>query len=111
MARATAERRGPAAHWPIGSARCRHARRALLRRREAAYLYRGKMRSPRRDLNELRELFLGQCARRIFQLDSIGDDRVETDNPVRIDRVLGKESVARALRLLDRDAEPVRIYL
>src|SRR5258706_14805249 len=52
---------------------------------------------PRRNLDELRELFLGQRRRRELERDSVLDDDVEPDDLVGIDRSLGKKVVARAL--------------
>src|SRR5262249_31938099 len=52
---------------------------------------------PRRDLNKLRKLLFGQRRRRVFQIDRVADDDVETNDPVRIYRLLREETIAGAL--------------
>src|SRR3982075_3430237 len=66
---------------------------------------------PRRNLNQLRQLFLGQRRRRVLERDRILHDGVETDHLVGIDRRLRKEIVARALGDRDRNADKIGVGL
>src|SRR6266567_3559523 len=74
--------------------RSRETRRALL---------------PRKNLNQIRDLFLGQRRRRELERDRVLNDEVEPDDLVGIDRGLGKKVVARALRHRDGNSDELGV--
>src|SRR5262245_19012314 len=55
--------------------------------------------SARRNLHQLGELLLGERHRRVFELDRVAHDDVETDHLVGIDCRLREEPIPRALGL------------
>src|SRR5690348_4528895 len=67
--------------------------------------------SARRDLHELGELLAGERRRRELEVHRVLDDRVEADDAIGVDRLLGEELVARAFRLRFRDADEVCVHL
>src|SRR5262249_51335009 len=66
---------------------------------------------PRRNLDQFRQLLLIERRGRVLEIDGVAHDHVEPDDPVGVEARLRKEPLAAALRLVDRDAEPVGIDL
>src|SRR5438093_654391 len=74
----------------------------------SCWLTRRQSSLPRGNLDQLGELFLGQRRSGVLECDGIRNDRVETNDLVRVHRRLGEEVVAGSFGHVDGNADEFR---